>query len=361
MWISRNRRFRGSVWVRSLVVVVSLGLILTACGGSDSEAAASNEATTVVEGGGASTALTPATFRLDWIITGEHTHFYAALEQGFFEEEGLDVEILEGGGSALALQQVANKDDDFGLAGFDALAASRAEGLPATMVANIFRRSPHVVLSLAETGIESPADLEGKTVGGAAGSSPTTMFNAFLEAADVDADAVEMVNLDAASYIPALLEGRIDAFVGFAPSQYPILLASTPEPPNVLYYADSGVVTVSTGVVVHPDTIEERPEVVGGFVRAVQRGLQWTLDNQEEAVEMMTARFPRSVEAEEAALAVEQVGVLAFGERTADAPIGWMSEEDAQQTLETLQKYADLGEIEPLENYYTNEFIDEDL
>lgn len=76
---------------------------------------------------------------------------------------------------------------------------------------------------------------------------------------------------------------------------------------------------------------------------------------------MMTARFPRSVEAEEAALAVEQVGVLAFGERTADAPIGWMSEEDAQQTLETLQKYADLGEIEPLENYYTNEFIDEDL
>ena len=341
-----------------LLVVLILCLLLAACGsGTSGDAEGESQEAAADE----TAELTPVSFRLDWIITGEHSHFYAALEQGFFEEEGLDVEILEGGGSGLALQQVGNKDDDFGLAGFDALAASRAEGLPAIMIANIFRRSPHVVLSLESTGISDPEDLVGKRVGAAAGSSPTTMFPAFLQAAGIDEAEVEIVSLDAASYIPALLEGRIDAFVGFAPSQLPILQASAPEPPSVLYYADAGVVTVSTGLVTHPDTIEERPEVVDGFVRAVQRGVRWTLDNPDEAVDMMVARFPRSVNPEEAQLAIEQVENLVYGERTADAPIGFMAEEDAQETLETLQEYAGLNEILPLEEYYTNEFIDEEF
>ena len=302
--------------------------------------------------------LQQVTFRLDWTITGEHAHFYAAVENGYFKDEGLDVKILEGSGSAAALQQVAREQVDFGLASFDALAGSRAEGLPAVMVANLFRRTPHMLLTLTDNNIDEPSDLRGRTVGAAAGSSPANLFPAYLEAAGISKDDVNIVNLDPASYIPALLEGRIDAFTGFAPSQYPILKSEAGDRTAGLYYADAGLVTVSTGVIATEDMVAENPALVESFVRGVQRGLDWTITNPDQAVDMMVNLFPRSVTEEQAEAAIEQVAIAAYGENTADLPVGQMSEDDVIATLDTLQRYGGLTSVEAPSAYYTNDFID---
>src|SRR5690606_6893637 len=220
----------------------------------------------------AQSAPTKMRLRLDFLATTPHVYFFAAREKGFFAEEGLDIEIAEGNTSAQSIQQVVNKDDDFGVAGFDALVQGTQEGLPAKMVMCNFRSTPNVVLSLESSGIEKPADLEGKMIGVRAGSGPTTMFPALMARNGVDASKVSQLNLDFSAFIPSLLAKRIEGFVGFAPTQYPILVNLTEEPVRAMYYSQNGVVALSMGIVAHPDTISEKPEQVAGFVRAVQRG-----------------------------------------------------------------------------------------
>ena len=106
-----------------------------------------------------------------------------------------------------------------------------------------FRNTPNVVLSLESSGISSPADLEGKTIGVRAGSGPTTMFPALMAKAGVNAEKVTQLTLDFSAFIPSLLAKRISGFVGFAPTQYPVLLSDilAKEPVKVLYYTESGL------------------------------------------------------------------------------------------------------------------------
>ena len=237
----------------------------------------------------AQAALRPMRLRLDFLATTPHVYFFAAREKGFFAEEGLNIEILEGNTSAQSIQQVANKGDDFGVAGFDALVHSTQEGLPATMIMCNFRNTPNVVLSLESSGISSPADLEGKTIGVRAGSGPTTMFPALMAKAGVNAEKVSQLNLDFSAFIPSLLAKRISGFVGFAPTQYPVLVNLAKEPVKVLYYTESGLVALSMGIVTHPDTIRDKPDQVRGFVRAAQRGMKWSRENPADAEKMLAA------------------------------------------------------------------------
>ena len=303
-------------------------------------------------------AATKVYLRLDYLVTGEHTHYYVAKRNGYFADEGLDVDILEGAGSTQTLQQLASHNVDFGVAGFDALVNAQQEKLPATMVACIFRRTPAVLLSLKSAGIEKPQDLAGKTVGVRAGSSPTLLLPAFLAASGVDATAVKTISMSFNVLIPALLQKKIDALVGFAPSQYPVLAGSAAEPINIMFYADAGVVTMSTGVVVHPDTIENRPQIVRGFVRAVQRGLKWTLENVDAGAAMMAEAFPQSIKPAEARLAIAQVRNVLYSDRTVGKPLGYMDQADVDDTVKTLKTY---GTVRPdflPPQMFTNAFID---
>lgn len=303
-------------------------------------------------------ALTRVSLRLDYLVTGEHAHFYAAQARGYFQEEGLEVDILEGAGSGQTLQQVGNKTNDFGVAGFDALVNARQEDIPAVMTACVFRRTPASVMSLQSTGIREPIDLEGKSIGVRAGSSPTILLPAFLAAAGVDPAKVQTINLDFSALIPALLQKRIDALAGFAPSQYPVLTGAAGEKIELLRYSDAGIVTLSTGIAVHPDTITDRPEICRGFIRAMQRGLAWTQSDPVGAAKMMAEKFPRSVKQEDAILAIEQVKEILYSARTTGQPLGLMDQNDVQDTILILQKYGRVRADFKSEGLYTNEFID---
>jgi len=299
--------------------------------------------------------------RLDFLATIPHVYFFAAREKGFFAEEGLDVEILEGNTSAQSIQQVVNKDDDFGVAGFDALVQGTQEGLPAKMVMCNFRSTPNVVLSLESSGIETPADLGGKIIGVRAGSGPTTMFPALMARNDVDASKVSQLNLDFSAFIPSLLAKRIGGFVGFAPTQYPVLANLAKEPVKSLYYSQFGVVALSMGVVAHPDTISGKPKQVAGFVRAVQRGMKWTGENRAEAEQMLVGLYPRTIKPEEARIGLELLPKFERSARTQDAALGWIDEADAADTIALMKEYASLKIAREPSTYYTNEFIDSSI
>src|SRR5678809_508007 len=100
--------------------------------------------------------------RLNWYFGGLHVPFYYGKEKGFYKEEGIDLTINEGRGSANTVQVVAAGSDTFGLADSSSVIATAAKGADIKSVMSLLNSTGYSVVSLAETGIKTPKDLEGK-------------------------------------------------------------------------------------------------------------------------------------------------------------------------------------------------------
>ena len=339
---------RGARWFS---VLVALTLLAAACGG-DEDGGGGGEA------GGGGSELTPVTFRLDWIVDGSHTCFYAADSLGYFRDEGLDVQILEGAGSGTTATLIANGSNDFGFSDAGVVAKTINDGASIKMVADIFQRNPSVIISLKESNIAGPEDLAGKTVGGTTGEAPLQLLPAYLQANGVNPDEVNVVNVDPAAKPAAVLQKRVDAIVGYSSSDLPIIEAQAPGQLNVQHYADFGVVTLSNGIITSDDMISNNPDVVRGFVAAVQKGFDFCEKNQDEAVQMLVDSFPQTVNPDQAGIALQEVIDNLHTERTQDDPVGFMNTDDWADTLTTLEQYADLTGPKAPEEYFTNNFVE---
>src|SRR5918999_2721502 len=128
----RGAKMRRRSYQRMLVVAVVLGLLAAACGQDDPENG-SGQATGNDE-------LTPITLRLDWVAQGYQAPFYAALGLGYYEDEGLDVEILDGRGTSTTIKVVANGSNNFGFGQLSEMAFAVAnQDIPLKAVAGVFQ------------------------------------------------------------------------------------------------------------------------------------------------------------------------------------------------------------------------------
>lgn len=208
---------------------------------------------------------------------------YVAVEKGYFADEGLEIEFdysFETDGIAL----VGANELPLAIVSGEQVILGRAQDLPLVYVMEWFQRFPIAVVSRAETGIEIPEQLAGKTVGvpGFFGASYVG-YVGLLSAAGVEP---EQVNTEEIGFtqIEALLDDRVDAAVGYANNE-PVQLAQQGVETNVIYVADY-VDLVANGVVTNERTLAENPQLVRGFVHALLRGLQDTLADPDEAFEI---------------------------------------------------------------------------
>jgi NitT/TauT family transport system substrate-binding protein len=329
-----------------IVPILGLLLLASACGEGDDE------------GSSGADGLNSVSFRLDWIVDGSHTCFYVAQQNGYFRDEGLDVQILEGAGSGTAADLVANGSNDFGFSDAGVVAKAINDGAAMKMVMGIFQRNPSVIISLQDAGITGPEELVGKSVGATPGEAPLQLLPAYLSANGVDADEVDTVNIDPAAKITALLQERVDAIVGYSSSDLPIAETQASGELNVQHYADYDVVTLSNGIITSEEMISEQPDVVRGFVQALQKGFEFCEEDEQKAVDTIVDAFPQTVNSEEATIALREVLGNLRTERTSDAPIGFMDEDDWSDTLSTLEQYANLSQPKSPEEYFTNEFVE---
>ncbi|HWC09290.1 MAG TPA: ABC transporter substrate-binding protein, partial [Solirubrobacterales bacterium] len=187
---------------------------LAACGGSDSEG----------DGDGA---LTQVKLQLQWLPQAQFAGYYAAVDQGFFEDEGLDVEIIPSGGDIVPQDALANGDVDYAVAWVPKVLGSIEGGADLTNVAQIFQRSGTLQVSWADSGIESVADFEGKKIGSWGFGNEWEIFAA-MAAEGLDSKSVSIV--PQAFNMNAFLQGDIAAAQAMTYNEYAQLLeAENPE------------------------------------------------------------------------------------------------------------------------------------
>lgn len=246
---------------------------------------------TALVAGGAAAQLTPVTFQLNWVAGGANAGFAAAVAEGYYKAAGLDVKLVEGNGSGNTAQLVASGRAQLAYA--DAVAVSQliAKGAPMKILSTIYQSNPNEVSALKKTGIKSIKDLTGKKVGVPSGSSQTTMLPLFLKANNLKETDVNLINMPAASMVPALLQGQVDAILGSIDA-YQIQAEAQGAQLDNYRFADYGVPTVSTSIFANETFIKENPDLIRKFIAASLKGWSFALDNPEKAVKDLKSVFP---------------------------------------------------------------------
>jgi NitT/TauT family transport system substrate-binding protein len=296
------------------------------------------------------------TFRLDWVYQGPNGGFMVALDQGFYAQEGLNVDIGPGKGSGSTAQLVASKATQFGFADGFVVGNGVSKGMNIRTVAGIYRRNPTAVLVLADSDINTPKDLEGKSIGITQGSAQGQQWPAFVKGCSLDGSKIRVVNIDPAGTPPALITRQVAAIAGFAQGQAPSVEVRGNLKTRVFWFADCGVTAVSNGVIVHNDFLKEEPELIRGFVRASLRGFLYGRAHPDEMVAIVKKFSPTVdpvITRREAELSWENW----VTPNTAGKPLGWSSDKDWAETVKVLKEYG--GVTTPLEAgaLYTNDFV----
>ncbi|MCW4456666.1 ABC transporter substrate-binding protein [Microbacterium sp. MPKO10] len=325
--------------------IAASALALTGCSGSgDAESSGGGEGTTEV------------TLMLNWYPYGEHAPFYYGVEQGIFEEHGIDLTIKAGQGSTKTAQAVGQKQVDFGWADTPAVLANIDKGVPIKSVGVFLQTTPSAVQVFADSGIESPEDLKGKTIAVSAGDAPTTTFPAYLEAVGLSEGDVKQQNLDAAGKMAAMLSGKVDGLIGFAHDQGPTIAEESGKDVRYLRYSDAGLNFFSNGLVAPTDTISSDPDLVSAMVAATSEAFEAATDDPESAVASMEGKDPQ-LPSQDVLLNQwnETIKLLHTNATEGDAP-GVNAEEDWESTIEVL---TDAGLIDgggDVEGYFDASF-----
>lgn len=339
-------------------------LVLGGCGGSP-------DSTSSAEGSAGPEELTPVSLQLQWSAQAQFAGYYAALDQGYFEEAGLDVTILEGGADIVPQDVLASGDADYAIAWVPKVLGSIEQGADITHVAQIFERSGTLQIAMADSGIDSPADFAGKRIGSWGYGNEWELF-AGMQRAGVELSDIELVQQ--AFDMNGFLSGDIDAAQAMTYNEYAQVLESTdpdtgelyrPEDLNVIDWNEEGTAMLQDAVWADAGRLaedEQYADTTVRFLKAVVKGWEYAKDNPEEAASIVTESGSTLGQSHQLWMTNETnkliwpatggIGVLdeAAWENTVEIATGTKNETGATIISEA-----------PPENAYTTEYIEQAL
>ena len=261
---------------------------------------------------GAAAAQTQIPFALDWRFEGPSAPYFVAVDNGHFAAEGLSVEVTAGEGSLDAIPKVATGAFPIGFADINSLIRflDQNPGAPVIAAMMIYDKPAFAIVGRKSLGVESPADLIGKTLGAPPPDGAWAQFPIFAAENGLDVSQITIEPVGFPTREPMLAEGKVAAVTGFSFTSFlnTKRLGVPAEDISVLLMADYGVDLYGNAIIVNTDFAAANPEVVTGFLRAVAMGWKDTAANPEAAIASLVQRNP----AADSALELERLQ-LAMG------------------------------------------------
>lgn len=224
------------------------------------------------------------TLRLKWHHGYQFVGYYAAKEKGFYQQEGLDVEILSRDVTQSPVDEVVEGRVDFAVSD-SSLVMHRLNGRPVVALAVIFQSSPLVLISLAEDNLTSPLDLVGKRVMYQRGTDDAVIEATFSE---VGLKSHQFTFVPHSFNDKALLEDNVDAMSAYLSNQ-PYWYQSQGYQLNIIQPSNYGIDFYGDTLFTSERVVNDNKEAVLAFRRASIQGWEYALDHPEEAFEWVKA------------------------------------------------------------------------
>lgn len=327
----------------AIALVAATILLVTGCGGTESSEEPAPPPDEV-------------SMQFSWINTIEFAGFYLAEAEGYYADENLNVDLLDGGfdddGNYIdPIDVVLSGEADFGDQDAGILLEARADGAPLVAIASIYQRHPLAFISLAERNIERPEDLAGNTVD--VSDNSLVVYNALLSSQDIDPDSVNsQIRTDFT--IDSLVNGDIDVIDAWVTNEV-VELGLGGYDINVILASDYGVEVYPNVIFTTEDMVENHPDVVERFLQATLRGTQMAIDDPENAAaETLTRNADLDIEKETESM-FQALPLL----NPAGSQPGMMSASSWETTQDIMLEQDLLDAPLDLDQAYTLEFLND--
>ena len=296
---------------------------------------------------------------LNWYVYSEHAPLMLGKERGYFDQEGIDLDIQEGRGSGVTVQAVAAGTANVGYVDVPTMMKAASKGAPVIAVGVALQTSPMSVMGFSDKNIRKPEDIKGKTVAVTPGDSMSQIWPLFLKKTNLKDSDFKTVSGDAQTKLNAVLNGQADLLLGYVMDQAIKLQDAAHKPVTPIRFSDYGINMVSSGFIVQKEYLQKHQDLVRRFLRAATRSLEEATKNPEAAVDAMLKEFPKSGVKDTALVGVKATTALYKGpDNPNDRPLR-VGAKNMADTLQLLVEYGGLDKASAgkPEDYYTNAYL----
>ncbi len=226
---------------------------------------------------------------------GRESYAWVAKEKGFFAKAGIEVDIRPGSGTTENLALLASGRAQFSANDLSAVMIVLGNGKyrgDVRAVAAIQQRTLNSVTALSGGGINTPADLSGRTVGGVRGGAPWLLFPAYAKLAGIDPAAVKWIGVEAAQMPKLLATGRVDGVGQFVVARPAVEKAAGGRAAVVLPYSDVLTDLYGNALLASTAMLRDDPDLVRRFAGALMAGLVYAIEHPEETGEILRKYVP---------------------------------------------------------------------
>ncbi len=284
----------------------------------------------------------------DFLISGTTAPIFIAMEKGYFAEGGIEVAVSRGFGSSDAVKRAATGQADIvqGDIGTAMLLRSN-EGAEVKVIAPLYDKLPHAVIYYADLNINTPKDLEGKTLSDAPGSAPRQLFPAFAAVAGIDPSRVDFRSVDGSVRNTVFGAGQLEIITAFILNLADVEKLAYQQNPDrkitAMRYADYGLNMYGNGYITSDKMIAEKPQAVAAFVAGAAKGLRDTFLDIPAAVATVQRMAPEAnVDTEIATRQLELIRDLVITDTSRTMGIGAFDDAQVMATKNVMMRYLNM-------------------
>jgi NitT/TauT family transport system substrate-binding protein len=305
-------------------------------------------------------ALDKVTYNMAWLPQGSSIGVMVAKEKGYFEQAGLDVNIIRGYGGNRTANELDQGLFEFGHVDAISMLLSRKNGGKIRFIGATNTRSPAAICYVKER--RQPKnidDLKGLVMGGGSASPVQQVVPAWLELNGKPKDFIRLLRMDPAVVDSSLVEGKIDLAECWAASNRAVILklaAKAGVTIGWINYSDYGMNVFGAGIATREELLKNKPDLVRKFLTATYKGYAFAIAQPEQAADIMVKLFPNA----DRGIALQQIREiddLIVDPEVRDRGLGYMRDDRMRSTVQFIGKAFELNGSVKAEDTFTNDFL----
>ena len=273
------------------------------------------------------------TLQLNWFHLADHAPIYMALKKGYYKQEGLDLNVVRGAGSADSAKKIDLKQAEVGISDAPTVITAITKGANLKMVAVVFDKAGNNAFFKKSANIRSPKDLVGKKIAVPPADSHRVLWPAFATLNKLDPSGVTLVNVKPEGKQAIVAAGEVDAAFDLYTSY--AIWEKVLGKGNVghLLWADYGLPIYGHTYFVNTELEKKNPKLIERFLRATHKGWRDAQGNPAEAIDAMVAAVP-GLDRDTLFNTMPQIMDLCVTERSQKHGLGWIEEPLMQRTID---------------------------
>jgi NitT/TauT family transport system substrate-binding protein len=293
--------------------------------------------------------------QLNWFHLADHAPIYLALKKGYYKEEGLELNVLRGSGSADSAKKIELNQSDIGIADAPTVLTAISKGANLKMVAVVFDKAGNNVFFRKGANIRAPKDLMGKKIAVPPADSHRVLWPAFAAMHGIDPAAVTLVNVKPEGKQAIVAANEVDASFDLYTSYAIWEKALGKGDVGHLLWADFGLPIYGHTYFVNNDLVRKNPKLIERFLRATHKGWKDARAAPAAAIDAMVEAVP-GLDRNTLLATMPQIMDLCVTERSAKHGLGWIEPELMQKTIDIT--FASAKPDKPLvaADVFTNQF-----